>query len=72
MLESKRKIGGASSKGWAKSASLVGIGLTDLPKIMVASGTPGTPSSGIPGLQTHGDRICTEIATKNTPNFRYV
>jgi hypothetical protein len=28
----------------------VGIGLTDLPKIWVASGNPGITSSGIPGL----------------------
>ena len=32
MLESE-KNGGASSKGWAESAPLVEIGLTDLPKI---------------------------------------
>ena len=28
-----KKFGGASSKGWAESAPLVEIGLTDLPKM---------------------------------------
>ena len=33
---------------WAESVPLVGRRLTDLPKVGDASGTPGTPGSGIP------------------------
>ena len=38
------KIGGASSKGWVKSAPLVGIGLIDLSNIGVLVAPPPRPS----------------------------
>ena len=42
--EKKIKIGVAISKGWALSAPLVEIGLTNLPKI----GGPVSPSPPVP------------------------
>ena len=48
------KIGGASSKGWVESAPLVGIELTDLPKI-------GTPSYGFQAI--HFEKSL-ELSTK--------
>ena len=48
-----KKIGGASCKGWAESAPLDVIGLTDLP-----SWAPGTPNSGIPAVS-----ITSQVAT---------
>ena len=41
------KFWGASSEGGAKSASLVGIGLTDLPKLGEGAVAPLPPNSGI-------------------------
>ena len=38
-----KKIGGASSKGWAESAPLVGIGLTDLTNIGGGQVAPPSP-----------------------------
>ena len=50
-------MGGASSKGWAEYAPVVGIGLIDLPKIEGARGATGTPGSGIPAPLLHGDKF---------------
>ena len=46
MTEGENKNGGASSKGWAESTPLAGIGLTDLPNVRGANG-PLAPDSGI-------------------------
>ena len=47
VMSEGEKNWGASSKGWADSAPLVGIGLTDLTNIGGASDPPGPPGSGI-------------------------
>ena len=46
------KHGGATSKGWAESAPMVGIGLTGLPNIGGGQWPPWPPGSGTTALCT--------------------
>ena len=58
-----KKFGGASRKGWAESAPLVEIGLTDLPKIGGRPPPPGLPvpaSMNFAALSTY-DSAVTEV-----------
>ena len=70
-----KKFGGTSSKGRADSGltPLVGIGLTDLPKIREVSGIPAqaSPGSGIPTrVQKIAYLIFSQIFTICPPIFR--